>query len=244
VFGVDHAIEGLSQGSGTALILVVAFVLGLRHASDPDHLVAVSTLVATDQDRPARQASRLGLAWGLGHATTVVAFGVPIVVFDGYLPDVAQRLAESLVGLMIIALALRLLVRWRQSGVHVHEHSHDGAVHRHVHAHVRERHDHDHLVARSPVQAFGVGLVHGIGGSAAVGLLLLASISSRLDAIAALLLFAIATAVSMAALSLGLGYVLGRGGLLLRLRAAVPALAGLSLAFGAWYLVLSLRPLV
>jgi high-affinity nickel permease len=244
VFGLDHAIEGLSHGGGTALVLAVAFVLGLRHASDPDHLVAVSTLVATDRERPARRASRLGLAWGLGHATTVVAFGVPIVLFDGYLPEVAQQIAEALVGVMIIALALRLLVRWRRSGVHVHEHSHDGKVHRHVHTHVRERHDHTHVVTRSPAEAFGVGLVHGVGGSAAVGVLLLASISSRPEAMLALLLFAAATAASMAALSLGLGYALGRGGLLLRVRAAVPALAGLSLAFGAWYLVLSLGPLV
>jgi high-affinity nickel permease len=243
VFGVDHAIAGLSQGNGIVLLLAVAFVLGLRHASDPDHLVAVSTLVATERDRPACRASRLGLAWGLGHASTVVAFGIPIVFFDGYLPEVAQQIAEALVGVMIIALAIRLLVRWRRRGVHVHEHSHDGMVHRHVHTHVRERHDHGHVVTRSPVQAFGVGLVHGVGGSAAVGLLLLASISSRLEALAALLLFAVATAVSMAVLSLGLGYALGRGGLLVRVRAAVPALAGLSFVFGACYLVLSLGPI-
>src|ERR671934_1199842 len=231
---VDSLISGLSRGHGTVVVLAVAFLLGLRHASDPDHLVAVSTLVAGDPDRPWRRASRLGLAWGLGHATTLVALGIPIVRFGRYLPGGLRRAAETLVGVVIVALALRLLRRWRAGGFHVHEHEHDGVVHRHLHDHRDERgHRHEHAAPRSARAAFGVGLVHGVGGSAGVGLLLLASIGSRAEAFAALALFAAAAAASMTILSLGAGYVLARPAA----RRLVPGLATVAVLFGVWYAV-------
>lgn len=102
-----------SGGGGLAVVLLVALLLGLRHASDPDHLAAVSTLIASNPDDGTRRAGRLGLAWGAGHAVTLAAFGLPIVLMQAYLPDIAQRAAEALVGLMIMFLALRLLGRWR-----------------------------------------------------------------------------------------------------------------------------------
>ena len=91
VFGLDQWVESLGRGGSPAVVLAVAVLLGLRHASDPDHLVAVSTLVAGDPHRPWRRASRLGLAWGLGHATTLVALGIPIVLFGRYLPAGLRR---------------------------------------------------------------------------------------------------------------------------------------------------------
>src|SRR3954452_15104777 len=114
MLGLDDRIADLAQGGGVALVLLVALLLGLRHASDPDHLAAVSTLIASDPDDGTRRAGRLGLSWGLGHATTLALFGVPIVLFQSYLPDTVGRAAEALVGLMIMLLAARLLVRWRR----------------------------------------------------------------------------------------------------------------------------------
>jgi cytochrome c biogenesis protein CcdA len=224
-----------------ALVLAVALGLGLRHASDPDHLAAVSTLIASEPEDGTRRAGRLGLAWGLGHATTLALFGLPIVLFNAYLPDAAQRGAEGLVGLVIMFLAGRLLVRWRRGHFHAHSHRHGDTEHRHLHPHVahRARHDHAHepevRLGRSPTQAFGIGTVHGMGGSAGVGVLLLATIPDQAEAVAALMVFALGTAVSMAALSSALGYAITRGQVLRRMLAFAPAMGVLTLAFGGWY---------
>jgi cytochrome c biogenesis protein CcdA len=223
-----------------ALVLAVALGLGLRHASDPDHLAAVSTLIASEAEDGTRRAGRLGLAWGLGHATTLALFGLPIVLFNAYLPDAAQRGAEALVGLVIMFLAGRLLLRWRRGQFHAHSHRHGDTEHRHLHPHGehRARHDHSHQpearLGRSPSQAFGIGLVHGTGGSAGVGVLLLATIPDQAEAVAALMVFALGTAVSMAALSSALGYAMTRGPLR-RMLAFAPAMGVLTLAFGGWY---------
>jgi high-affinity nickel permease len=232
VFGLDQWVESLGRGGSPVVVLAVAVLLGLRHAADPDHLVTVSTLVATEPERAWRRASRLGLAWGLGHATTLVALGIPIVLFSRYLPADLQRAAEALVGVVIVALAVRLLKRWRAGHFHAHEHEHDGVVHRHLHAHGDGRtHRHDHATLRSSRAAYGVGLVHGVGGSAGVGLLLLASIGDRAEAFAALALFAAAAALSMSLLSLGAGYLLARPAA----RRLVPGFATLAVLFGVWY---------
>jgi High-affinity nickel-transport protein len=214
MFGLDEQLAGLGQGEVFAVVALIAVLLGLRHATDPDHLTAVSTLVAGDGPS-ARSAGRLGFAWGMGHATSLVAFGIPIVLSSAYLPDAAQTGAETAVGIVIIALAVRLLLRWRRG-----EFDHHAATPR---------------PARSPLQAYGIGLLHGMGGSAGVGVLLLAPMTDHAEALAALVLFALFTAVSMAAASSTFGLVLSRGPVLRSYVAVVPALAALSLAFGAWY---------
>jgi ABC-type nickel/cobalt efflux system permease component RcnA len=224
-----------------ALVLALALGLGLRHASDPDHLAAVSTLIASEPEDGTRRAGRLGLAWGLGHATTLALFGLPIVLFNTYLPDVAERGAEALVGLVIMFLAVRLLTRWRRGHFHAHSHRHGHTEHRHLHPHGAHeaRHDHAHApearLGRSPAQAYGIGLVHGMGGSAGVGVLLLATIPDQAEAVGALMVFALGTAVSMAALSSAFGYAITRGPVLRRMLAFAPAMGILTLAFGGWY---------
>jgi high-affinity nickel permease len=213
MFGLDDQIANLGAGEAFLVVAIVAILLGLRHATDPDHLTAVSTLVAGDR-ADTRRAGRLGLAWGLGHATTLFAFGLPIVLYRSYLPETVQTAAEMLIGLVIVALAARLLLRWRESR---------RGTGRHLHA------------ARSPLQAYGIGLVHGIGGSAGVGVLLLASIPDHVEAVAALGLFAAFTAVSMALASTSFGWVLSRGAVQRSFVSVAPALGALSLAFGVWY---------
>jgi ABC-type nickel/cobalt efflux system permease component RcnA len=234
MFGLDNWIAQFSDGTTLALVVVVAIVLGLRHATDPDHLAAVTTLIATGRDRAARSAARLGLAWGLGHATSLFMFGLPIVVFKAYLPEPVQAAAETSVGVMIALLALWLLVRWRRGLFHLHQ------DHGHAHAHGSR----GRIRTRSPLQAFAIGLVHGMGGSAGVGVLLLASIHERVVAVAALGLFAFCTAISMAALSTGWGLTLSTSPARASLARVAPVLGGVSLAFGVWYALaaLSLAP--
>ena len=126
---------------------------------------------------------------------TLFAFGLPILLLDSYLPDAVQRGAETAVAVVIVYLAVRLLVRWRRGEYHEHEHDHGAEEHSHAHK------THEHRHPRSGAGAFGIGLVHGMGGSAGVGILLVASIESTPLAVTSLALLAIFTAVSMTVLS-------------------------------------------
>jgi ABC-type nickel/cobalt efflux system permease component RcnA len=229
MFGLDDKIAAFSQGGSVWIVIAVAVLLGLRHATDPDHLAAVSTLVAGGRERAARRASELGLAWGVGHAATLFAFGLPILLLDSYLPERVQQTAETAIAIVIAYLAVRLLVRWRRGEYHEHEHGHGNAAHSHVHA----KHDHRH--PRSRLGAFGIGLVHGMGGSAGVGILLVASVESTPLAVASLALLALFTAVSMTMLSGGFGLTLVSRPVSSAFGAVAPLLGTASLAFGAWY---------
>jgi len=243
VTSLDSWIAGLG-GGGFGLALIVAVLLGARHATDPDHLTAVSALILSDDKRGGRYAGLLGLMWGLGHATTLFLFGLPVVLFGRALPERFTQGAEAIVGIVIVVLAVRLLLRWHRGYFHSHRHRHDGVQHTHPHVHehesphahpVRHAHQHSENLGRSPLAAFGIGLVHGAGGSAAVGVLLVAAVAGRADAILGLLMFAAATACSMALVSAVVGYGLVRSIVAPRLEKIVPPLAALSLLFGLWY---------
>jgi hypothetical protein len=214
MLGLDDRIADLA-GGGWPLALIVALLLGLRHATDPDHLTAVSMLVAGNEPDGPRRAGRLGLAWGLGHATTLAAFGLPVALFGAYLPDGVRRGAELAVGLVIIAVAVRLIVR---------DERRDGAL------------------GRTPRAAFGVGLVHGTGGSAGVSLLIVGSVAgSRATAAVCLAVLALGATASMAAVSSAFGHVLGKGSLVRTLEAGLPALGVGGVLFGAWYAMAALQ---
>jgi hypothetical protein len=206
MFGLDHALAGASDGTTLLVVLGIALLLGLRHATDPDHLAAVTTLAAG----AGRAAARLGLAWGTGHGTSLFVFGLPIVLYRAYLPAAVQKGAEAAVGALIVGLALSLLVRW-----------HRGAFG--PHGHPRR--------TRTRAGAFAIGLVHGTGGSAGVGVLLLAAIPGHGLAVASLGLFAVATAASMTMLSGAFGRTLGAR----PIARIAPVLGTASLAFGVWY---------
>jgi high-affinity nickel-transport protein len=219
LFGLDDTIASYSDSAGLVLVAVTGILLGLRHATDPDHLAAMTTLAPSELG--ARRAARLGLAWGTGHALTLFAFGLPIVLFNAFLPERLQQAAETTVGVMIVALAVWLLVRWRRGEFDTSSHSHN---------------------VRTPLQAFVVGLVHGVGGSAGVGLLLIATIESHAYAVVALALLAAFTAVSMTILTTGFGSALAQA----PIARVAPALGIGGLAFGVWYALgaLELAPYV
>jgi len=203
----------------------------------------------SDRRHGTRRARSLGLAWGLGHATTLLALGLPAVLLRASLPATAEHVAEGLIGLVIAALAVRLLVRWRRGWFHAHPHAHGDETHAHPHVHERDPHPHVHehahpeALGRSPRAAFGIGLLHGAGGSAGVGILLVAAMPGRVTAAAGLVLFAAATAVSMAVLSATLGAALARAPVGGRFAALAPAMGGAGLAFGAWYAAVALAGL-
>ena len=237
---IDGWLEGYLHGpAGLGLIILVSVALGLRHASDPDHLAAVTTLIASEEDRKAaRKAGFIGLLWGLGHGTTLVALGLPLVLAGRHLPEVVQQGAETLIGVLIVILAARLLVRWRRGLFHTHPHTHGSwRVHAHVHSH-REvvAHHHNHSASpRTPLVAYGVGLVHGIGGSGGLTLLLLSTIPDPAQATEALMIFAAGAAISMALLSTAFGIVMAEGKIGRHVQRVAPVLGVLGMTFGAWY---------
>jgi hypothetical protein len=221
MFGLDDWIAGFSEGAPVAIVLLVGAFLGLRHATDPDHIAAMTTLVASGRERAARSAAVVGAWWGIGHGITLVLFGVPILLAERYVPDRVQQGAETAVAALIVFLALRLLVRWRHGYFDFHAHPHPDRRHRHQ--------------VRTPLGALGIGLVHGIGGSAGVGILLLATVPSETVAVASLLLLALFTAVSMAVVTVGFGLTLAARPVAAASHAVVPALGLASLALGVWY---------
>ena len=242
MFGLDDWIAELGAG-GLLVSLAVALLLGLRHATDPDHLTAVATLTLSERE-PTHRSALLGLTWGLGHACTLLAFGLPVVLLGSHLPEPVQRTTELDVGLLIVALAVRLLVRWRRGLLHVHPHRHGDVVHAHPHVHEHpeskrgthafaHRHAHAETLGRTQLASFAIGLLHGAGGSAAVAILLVAAMPSRATAVAGLLLLAAGTAASMTLVTAAWGALMSRDAR--HVEALAPTFGTLGVLFGAWY---------
>jgi len=221
MFGLDDWLAGLSQSGSVLVVILVATLLGLRHATDPDHIAAVTTLVASGRERATRSAARLGAWWGLGHALTLVAFGLPILLAERFLPERVQQGAETAVAALIVFLAVRLLLRWRHGMFATVGADATAPGHRHG--------------VRTPFGAFGIGLVHGAGGSGGVGVLLLAAIPDETVAVAALLVLALFTAVSMTIVTTGFGATLSIPAVARSVAGVAPALGVASLTFGVWY---------
>ena len=235
---LDAWLTQFFEGAPLLLALGLAFVLGLRHASDPDHLVAVTSLVAA-QDGDSRAAVRLGAWWGLGHAAILIAVGLPLIAFKSEVPAGLESLAETAIGAVIVALAARVTWKWMRGdyrlGSHAHGPTSDAAGDHHHHLR-RGDGEHAHDALRTPRQAFGIGVLHGLAGTGAVVLLLLAALPTQLEAAAALAVFAPMSIVSMAALTGAFGWLLTRPVIEPVYRAVlIPALGLFGIMFGLWY---------
>jgi hypothetical protein len=206
---VDAWLTGLFAGAPLLVALAIAFALGLRHASDPDHLVAVTSLVAAD-DGDVRGAAKLGAWWGLGHAATLLAVGLPLIALEGELPVWLERGAETAVAIVILLLAARVIYRWRRPA-HVHR-------------------------LRTRGQALGIGMLHGLAGTGAVVVLLIAALPGRAEAAAALAVFAPMSVASMAACTGVFAWALTRPAVVPLYRVVLmPAMGVFGLMFGLWY---------
>jgi len=213
---LDESLAHLFESAPLAVALGVAFLLGLRHATDPDHLMAVTSLVAQD-DGGTRAATRLGALWGAGHAAALLAIGLPLILLGTALPPALESTAEKAVGVVIVVLAIRVLARWAR----------------------RREPDHTHPL-RTPREAFGIGLLHGLAGTGAVVLLLIAALPSKLEASLALAVFAPMSVVSMALCTSGFAWTLTRPAILPVYRTVLmPALGATGLLFGLWYIGLT-----
>ncbi len=231
VEAVDGWLAGMLDGTPLVVALAIAFALGLRHASDPDHLVAVTSLVA-GEDGDVRAAARLGGWWGAGHALTLLAVGLPLIVLKTELPGWLERGAETGIGLVILLLAARVIGKWARGDYRAGVHGHGAGRHRHLRAEAA----HGHEPLRTPRQAFAIGMLHGLAGTGAVVVLLIAGLPGRLEAAAALAVFAPMSMVSMAACTSAFAWLLTRRVVQpLYRRVLIPALGTFGLLFGLWY---------
>jgi ABC-type nickel/cobalt efflux system permease component RcnA len=230
---VDAWLSGLLEGAPLLVALAIAFILGLRHASDPDHLVAVTSLVAAD-DGDARRAARLGAWWGLGHAGCLVLVGLPMIAFKSELPGWLELAAERAVGVVIVLLAARVILKWVRGDYRAGAHRHADDRHRHLRRGAGAGHRHVHV--RTPRQALAIGLLHGLAGTGAVVLLLVAALPGRLEAALALAVFAPMSIFSMALCTTAFAWILTRRVVEPVYRAVlIPAIGTFGLFFGLWY---------
>src|SRR6266487_2803020 len=180
----------------------LGLLLGFRHAFEPDHLAAVSTLATRAGSLFA--ACRLGLAWALGH-TASVGVVVGLIMVGGWrLPARFSPGADGLVALLLIGLGGSVLLRYARGRWHMHAHTHEGAPHLHLHSHAQ---DASHLHAHAPADArrsLGFGVLHGLAGSAAILLLLVAAAPTRAAQLAYFVAFACGTMIGMLLVSFSL----------------------------------------
>jgi high-affinity nickel permease len=230
---VDEWLTGLIDGAPLLVALAIAFVLGLRHASDPDHLVAVTSLVAADGG-DTRRAARLGAWWGIGHAGVLMVIGLPLIAFKTELPPTLETGAEKAIGVVILLLALRVIFKWVRGDFRASAHEHaDGHARR---RHLRRAGAAEHRHVRSPGQALGIGALHGLAGTGAVVLLLIAALPTQLEAGLALAVFAPMSIVSMAACTAAFAWVLTRPIIEPLYRTVlIPGLGVFGMMFGLWY---------
>ncbi len=227
---------------GALAVLGFGLILGFKHATEADHVIAVSNIVS--EHRKLSKVAVIGGLWGAGHTATLLLVGLFVLLLRVTIPERISNYLEFGVALMIIGLsgtALARAVRGRQD-VHVHRHRHGGSEHTHLHFHDREtKHDEAahqaHTVGRVGAKPFLVGAMHGLAGSAALTLLVLSQVSSVVLGLAYLAIFGIGSIFGMMAVSvlIGLPFALSAqrlAGATLKLQ-AITGMIGL--LFGGWY---------
>ena len=210
-------------------VIGVGLLLGIRHATDPDHVIAVTTIVS--RQRSVRHAGLIGILWGLGHTITILFVGAAIILFNLVIPPRLGLTMELAVGVMLILLGVlnltgvtqrvtdRFMPAHSHGGViHSHSHTHGGDTHAHIHGHNPEVHLHlekrpegalqqalERIGLYQLLRPLAVGIVHGLAGSAAVALLVLTAIRDARWAIVYLLVFGVGTIAGMMLITMIIG---------------------------------------
>ena len=186
-------------------VLAIGGLLGLRHAFEPDHLAAVSTLATRPGGRRLWGAARLGLIWGLGHTVTVGAVALLIIALGVRLPAGLWPAAELLVAALLILLGAVVIWRYVRGRWHMHTHAHTAAApHFHLHSHAADpSHGHTHAVVDAR-RSLGFGIAHGLAGSGAIAALLVAAVPDTMSRLVYFAAFSAGTIVGMLGVSLTL----------------------------------------
>src|SRR5215510_6608516 len=225
-------------------VLSIGLVFGLKHATEVDHVVAITTIVSRHKN--VFRSALVGALWGAGHTASLLIVGVIVLSLRIAIPEKVSGWLEFGVALMIIGLGISALWRALRTGTqfHVHEHSHDGLQHKHIHFHENEKkHEpsslsrHSHTLSRVGVKPLLIGTMHGLAGSGALTLLVLTQISSSLIGFLYLAIFGIGSIAGMVLMSglLGLPFALTSRKLTQLHRQLQTVAAALSICFGVWY---------
>jgi sulfite exporter TauE/SafE len=222
-------------------VLLLGFALGLKHALDPDHMVAVSTIVS--ESKSIARSSLVGTFWGLGHTMSLLLAGIAVIAFRIRIPERVALWMEFAVALMLVILGAKALLKpLRGWNVHIHRHSHDGSSHIHLHLHrpgEEGAHHHRHLIGFG-ARPFFVGMVHGMAGSAALMILVLATIPSALAGLLYIAVFGLGSVGGMLIMSslISMPFVLTRKRFRLLSEGLQVTVGLFSLSFGlflAWH---------
>ena len=232
------------ESLSTLAVLGIGLVFGLRHATEVDHVVAVSTIVS--QHKNVLRSAAVGAMWGAGHTASLLVIGALVLLLRVAIPERVSGWLEFGVALMIIGLGISALWRAlrRSSEVHVHQHSHDGQSHKHVHFHEKQtRHEpsshsaHSHDVSRIGWKPLLIGTMHGLAGSGALTLLVLTQINSPWVGMLYLGIFGVGSIVGMLLMSglIDLPFALTSRNLTHVHHRLQTVAAILSICFGLWY---------
>lgn len=224
-------------------MLGLGLVFGLKHATEADHIVAISTIVS--EQRSLMRSATVGALWGVGHTAALIFVGVIVLLLRVAVPERVANWLEFSVALMIIVLGASACLRAlrRRPDVHLHQHQHDGVSHAHIHFHERGTEHtsalnaHSHAVSRLGLKPMIVGAMHGLAGSAALTLMVLTQIDSTALGLLYLAVFGLGSIFGMLLMSalVGLPFALSArrlGGMHFGLQTTAGAL---SIAFGLWY---------
>lgn len=184
-------------------MLLLGFVMGLQHALEPDHVAAVATIASAQHS--VWRSSLVGAAWGIGHTLALMVAGLLVLGLRLTIPESARAFFELGVGIMLIGLGLRAILRAAGLTVHWHAHEHGERSHAHLHLHVGDRAAHEHTHIALSRRSFWVGTVHGLAGSGTLTVLVLAAVPSLAAGLAYILLFGIGSIVAMGLMSTVIG---------------------------------------
>lgn len=191
--------------NSTIVALILGFLLGIKHAFEADHLVAVTTMVT--EHKNAFKAALVGTFWGIGHTTTLFLIGLLVLLFKLTITEEFSTAFESLVGVMLVVLGVRTLTTVHET-IHTHSHGHHGVEHTHLHLHKSDMKT--HLPHK---RSFLVGAVHGVAGSGAFMILILSTIKSITGGIFYIIIFGLGSVIGMTVMSflVGLPFVFSMG---------------------------------
>lgn len=196
---------------GLFAALALGLILGFRHALDPDHVVAVSTIVG--EYRNPFRSFWVGISWGLGHTTTLFIVGIVIIALRLAIPERLILIFEGAVALMLVGLGVQVIYSIRKKKVHQHNHGHEEDDHSHFHSPAENPADstehHESKGIGRPffrTKSYVIGTVHGLAGSAALTLIILASIESTLAGLGYILLFGLGSVLSMGVVTIFISF--------------------------------------
>ncbi|HDX9590408.1 TPA: sulfite exporter TauE/SafE family protein [Bacillus pseudomycoides] len=220
---------------GFLSILSLGFVLGIKHAIEPDHVIAVSTIAS--QSKKLFRSTLAGVFWGIGHTATLFIIGIILIFMKGEIPEKWAMSLEFLVGIMLVYLGLTTVFSLKN--IHVHQHEHDGEEHKHIHSHIHSgTHEHGHQHKNgSYLKSMLIGLVHGLAGSGAMVLLTMSTVKSVWEAAIYILIFGVGTVIGMLFFTTIIGIPFVFSAKKISLNKTLTQITGsISIMFGVYYM--------